>query len=68
MAVTAKGLNYSGNAGSTHNTAATWAFVQAHLAANKGCTKQQLFVAVQAKYNHGCFINYALRSGWLKVA
>ena len=65
MVVTKKGANYVGNAGSTHNTAATWQLVQAHLAANKSCTRAQLFTLLQGKRNHGCFVAYALSRQWL---
>ena len=65
VSVTSKGAKYSGNAGSTHNTAATWALVQAHLKANPKCTRGQLFKLLQAERNHGCFVAYALSSGWL---
>ena len=65
MVVTKKGLNYMGNTGSTHNTARTWQTVQTFLAANKSATRAQLFTHLQAQHNHGCFVAYALSSGWL---
>lgn len=70
LQVTPKGALYTGNTGSMHNTALTWASVQAHLKANPNTTRAQLFTHLQSTRNHACFVAYALGRGWLapKVA
>lgn len=47
-----------------HNTQRTWQFVQ-QLLANGPITQASLTQQLQAKYNHPCFVKYAIGRGWL---
>lgn len=63
LVVTAKGSKYNPSANSMQNNAASWAVVQ-QAAGTKGATFGALVTAAKVN-NHGNFVGYAVRRGWL---
>lgn len=61
--VTAKGSKYNPSASSMQNNAQSWAVVTATCGA-KGATFGALVTAAKVN-NHGNFVGYAVRRGWL---
>ena len=62
--VTAKGSKYNPSANSMQNNAASWQLVTA-ACGTKGATFSSLQGQLQTAVNHGNFVGYAVRRGWL---
>lgn len=65
LKVSKKGASYKPQASSMQNNANSWALVQAAFKANSSQTIGGLTSVLVKQANHGNFVGYAIRRGWL---
>jgi len=65
LKVSKKGAAYKPQANSMQNNNNSWGLVQAAFAANGKQTYGTLVTALRDQANHGNFIGYCIRRGWL---